>query len=163
MHEEGKKQYTIVTIPRSGVVVRVEEEEPERLCELKIEDMGTAIPLIKKLRMKACAPLPECAVGKDIIVSWVYAEQFLSENPDYPHRVLVPHTGPGSVVRSEEGAIIGCKMLIHMNARYEQVRQKRLIEPRSDLSTLERITVIQEDLALLAQLEKKRRSLEGEE
>ena len=61
--------------------------------------------------------IPSEHLGKDILVSLMAGEALAARS--YPvrnmFRILVPDTGPESVVRDNEGKILGVKRLIKMN------------------------------------------------
>jgi len=102
-----------MTVPASGHVIRVGSKPQTRINTLRTPDGD--IPVVSPPSYTRCEGLPVEAKGKDIIVSWLCGDQLLKEQPDYPHRVLNPDTGPDSVVRDEKGRIVGVKRLVLMN------------------------------------------------
>ena len=102
-----------LTVPASGHVVRV-GSKPQKVVEtLKTPDGD--IPVVFPPSYTRCEGLPVEAKGHDLIVSWLCGDQLLKEQPDYPHRVLNPDTGPDSVVRDDKGRIVGVRRLVLMN------------------------------------------------
>lgn len=114
IYDEHKK--LVATIPASGHVLRV-GSKPQRFIE-NIEYEKTVVPIFSPADYTTCEGIEDIDItGKDLIVSWVCGEGLMKERKDFPHRILNPDTGPDSVVRDEQGKIIGVRRFILMNPK----------------------------------------------
>lgn len=112
----------VLTLARSEPTLRVSEGKEVSAGTMEVD--GVPIPVLEPVEFLACDPIPEFAQGKDILVSWVYGEEFLKQHPTFEPNVYVPHTGPDSVVRSADGQIIGVRKLIRMKKPVTVARDK---------------------------------------
>ena len=98
----------VITIPRSGKIARVKQER-RHVGFINIE--GKQVPIVKTVygEVEGLPEKPE--EDKLYIVSTIVA-QALSNKPEWKNHLLVPDTGPGSVVRDKDGKIVGVRFLI---------------------------------------------------
>lgn len=99
----------ILTIPSQGVVRAKMETEP---LGILYTDDGIALPIVNATYGPPEGPLPEFSDEVAIIVSHIAAQSILSHHPEWTGHILVPDTGPGSVVRDENGRILGVRQFI---------------------------------------------------
>jgi len=99
----GKDGKLLATIPPSGVVARAKMFR-EKVSEIDIN--GRKVPMYR-VRYGEVTGLPEPQEGAIYIVSIMVLQACKDRND-----LIAPDTGPGSVVRDENGRIIGVKAFI---------------------------------------------------
>jgi len=98
---------TLAQIPPSGTVARVSMGR-EHVGSLSYQ--GAEIPLVRPSYGEV-EGLPELPEPDTLYVVSVLVAQALADDPTWRGRLLVPDTGPGSVVRDADGRIVGVRYL----------------------------------------------------
>ena len=97
-----------ISIPKSGIIARVQQSR-KIIGTIKINNID--IPIVKTTYGKV-EGLPEKPEQNTYYIVSLVVAQALKDDPEWCKHLLVPDTGPGSVVRDENGRIIGVKYLM---------------------------------------------------
>jgi hypothetical protein len=109
----GPDGKAVRTFPRSGNVLRVRFSDPKLTvvhhdgCEIPVA-LGEVNPQFVQLEFDHAPPPPSVAV----IVSEVCAKVMMQNAEPGEGAILSPDTGPDSVVREQDGTLVGVRRLV---------------------------------------------------